>query len=231
MRQKKTRIIVLLSVLLNASYASAQLGIRAGVNMANDLQSLNREAVSNTFQSENLAGFQAGLVYQLNPKKNGLGFEFGALFAKKGGMFKFEDTGVINSIIKGYREIDYIEVPMNLRLKLNFGGAVGLFGTAGVYGAYALEGKTVFDCELISLIKEDSFDSFMDRIDYGYSFGGGVELLKKLQIGAQWSQGLQKKDTDKSIVDVITTESGGIAPNLKTSGINKVFSITLTYLF
>lgn len=108
-------------------------------------------------------------------------------------MFSLDSTDVINSFVKGYHEINYVEVPMNLRLRLNFGGVVGIFGTAGIYGAYALNGKTVFESDIPSLLKEDSFDGFMDRIDYGYSFGGGIELIRKLQIGASWSQGLQKK--------------------------------------
>ena len=63
------------------------------------------------------------------------------------------------------------------------------------------------------------------------SFGGGIELLEKLQIGANYSQGLQKRDTEQSILDRVTTESGGTAPNLKAKNTNKVFSVTLTYLF
>ncbi len=223
--------ISLLIITLSYTAASAQFGIRAGVNMANEIQSFDHEGISAAFQNENLTGIQVGVVYQLNPKKSGLGFELGALFSKKGGIFKFDSTGVVNSFVKGYREINYVEVPMNLRLKLNFGGVVGVFGTAGVYGAYALQGKTVFESDIPTLIKEESFDSFMDRIDYGYSFGGGVELVKKLQIGATYSQGLQKRDTNQSILDKVTTESGGVVPNLKATNTSKVFSVTLTYLF
>lgn len=142
-----------------------------------------------------------------------------------------DSTSVIQSLIKGYHELNYVEVPMNVRLRLNFGGVVGLFGTAGIYGAYALKGKTVFESDITTLIQEESFDSFMDRIDYGYSYGGGVELLRKIQLGLQWSKGLQKRDASKNILDKIKTESGGIAPNLTAKSSSSVFSITLTYLF
>lgn len=228
---KSKILITLLFILMSVTYMSAQFGIRAGVNMANEIQSFDNEGIAAAFRSENLTGYQVGAVYQLNPKNFGFGFEIGALMSQKGGVFKFDSTGVVNSFIKGYREINYVEVPMSLRLKLNLGGVVGVFGTAGVYGAYALKGKTVFESDINTLVKEDSFDSFMERIDYGYSFGGGVELVKKLQIAAKWSQGLQKRDTNKNILDVINTETGGIAPNLKASSTSKVFSMTLTYLF
>lgn len=224
-------LTTLLILLLSVSYASAQLGIRAGVNMANEIQTFDHEGISNAFHNDNLTGYQVGLVYQFNPKKSGVGFELGALLSQRGGVFSLDSTDVINSFVKGYHEINYVEVPMNLRLRLNFGGVVGIFGTAGIYGAYALNGKTVFESDIPSLLKEDSFDGFMDRIDYGYSFGGGIELIRKLQIGASWSQGLQKKDANKSILEMITTESGGIAPNLKSTSKNRAFSVTLTYLF
>lgn len=225
MKLKTTILSVFLILFSTVSYA--QLGIRAGVNMANELHSFNLESIESALQSENLTGFQAGLVYQLNPKKSGLGFEVGALFAQKGGIFKFDKNDVIQSLIKGYREVNYIEVPVNLRLKISSGGVVGLYGNAGIYGAYALKGKTVFESDIATLVKEDTFDGFMDRIDYGYSFGGGIELVRKLQIGVNYSQGLQKRDTDKSILEKL--DDGGL--NLKATNTSKVFSISLTYLF
>lgn len=199
--------------------------------MANEIQTFDHEGVATALQTDNLTGYQVGLVYQLNPKRSGIGFEIGALLSQKGGVFRMDSTDLVNSLVKGYHEINYVEVPMNFLLKFNFGGVVGVFGTAGVYGAYALNGKTVFESDLSSLMKEDTFDSFMDRIDYGYSYGGGIELVRKLQIGAKWSQGMQKRDTNRNILDVIQTETGGIAPNLKATNVSKSFSITLTYLF
>ena len=229
MKFKITIISVFLIFFSTVSFA--QLGIRAGVNMANELQSFNQESIEAAFQSDNLTGYQVGLVYQINPKKTGVGFEVGALLSQKGGVFRFDKNEIVNSLIKGYREINYVEVPLNLRLRVDWGGVVGVYGNAGIYGAYALKGKTVFESDIATLAKEDTFDSFMDRIDYGYSFGGGVELVKKLQIGAYYSQGLMKRDTNKSILDKVNTESGGSVPNLKATNTSKVFTISLTYLF
>lgn len=227
----KQRYIFIIIILLITTSGYAQFGIRGGVNMANELHSFSQEAVSAAFQGENLTGYQAGLVYEFNPRKSGLGFEIGALLSQKGGIFRMDSADIVQSFIKGYREINYVEVPMNIRLRLNFGGVLGLYGTAGVYGAYALKGKTVFESDIATLIQEDTFDSFMNRIDYGYSYGGGVELLRKIQLGLQWSRGLQKKDTNKNILDKITSESSGTVPNLTAKSTSNVFSVTLTYLF
>lgn len=227
----KIKPIILSIILLMSTSSYAQLGIRGGVNMANELHSFNSDAIEAAFQSDNLTGYQIGLIYQLNPKRSGLGFEVGALLSQKGGVFQVDSTGLVQSLIRGYHEINYVEVPINIRLKMNFGGIIGIFGTAGAYGAYALNGKTVFESDIASIVHADSFDSFMDRIDYGYSYGAGVELLKKIQLGFQWSQGLQKRDANKSILDKISTESGGTVPNLTAKNASKAFSITLTYLF
>ena len=227
----KNRYLLLFIILLFTAPGYSQFGIRGGINTANELHSFNHDAITAAFQGENLTGYQVGLVYEFNPRKSGLGFEIGALLSQKGGIFRMDSTSVIQSLIKGYHELNYVQVPMNVRLRLNFGGVVGLFGTAGIYGAYALKGKTVFESDITTLIQEESFDSFMDRIDYGYSYGGGVELLRKIQLGLQWSKGLQKRDASKNILDKIKTESGGIAPNLTAKSSSSVFSITLTYLF
>lgn len=227
----KNRYFLSAIILLFTATGYAQFGIRGGINMANELHSFNHEAISAAFQSDNLTGYQVGLVYEFNPRKSGLGFEIGALLSQKGGVFRMDSTNFAQSLIKGYHEINYVEVPMNVRLRLNFGGVLGVFGTAGIYGAYALRGKTVFESDIATLIHEDSFDSFMNRIDYGYSYGVGVELLRKIQLGLQWSQGLQKRDANKNILDKISTESGGIAPNLTAKSSSNVFTVVLTYLF
>ena len=227
----KKRYVLLTIILLFTTFGYAQFGIRGGVNMANELRSFNQEAISAAFQGDNLTGYQVGLVYEFNPRKSGLGFEIGALLTQKGGAFRMDSANIVQSLIKGYREINYVEVPMNLRLRLNFGGVVGLYGTAGIYGAYALRGKTVFESDITTLIHEDTFDSFMNRIDFGYMYGGGVELLRKIQLGLQWGKGLQKRDVDKNILDKIITESGGAVPNLTAKSSSNVFSVTLTYLF
>ena len=228
--KSKFAISVILVLLLSAS-ANAQLGIRAGVNMANELQSFNNEAISKAFQSSNLTGYKIGLVYEYNPKSTGFGFEAGALFTQAGGTFKMDSSNVVNSLIKGYHEINYLEVPLNLRYRIGIAGIIGIYGTAGIYGGYIFSGKTTFENEISSLAHSDSFNTFMDRIDYGYSYGAGVEILKKLQVGVNWNKGLQKKDTNKSLLDKITTENGNTVPNLEAKTSLNSFTVSLTYLF
>ncbi|MDR1585629.1 MAG: hypothetical protein LBS07_05590, partial [Prevotellaceae bacterium] len=52
----------------------AQLGIKAGVNMANEIRSLTVEDIEAGFRSENLTGYHIGIVYQVPFSKEQSGF-------------------------------------------------------------------------------------------------------------------------------------------------------------
>lgn len=187
----------------------AQLGIKAGLNMANEIRSFQQSDVAASFSSTNLTGYQIGLVYQAMPKKTGLGVEIGALLSQKGSSFHFDSINVNNGLRNGYKEINYLEVPLNLRYHLLV-GLVGIYGFGGVYGGCALNGSTV--TESTSTTDKEAYKTFADRVDYGYSFGAGVELFRKIQLGGTWSNGIKS-----------TTNSS-------SSFKNKVFTMNLVYM-
>jgi len=205
---KKTFIV--LSFALLALSLHAQTGIRAGMNIAS--QSLH----SNIFNYNNKqsAGFQAGLVYQHMPKQTGFGLESGLLFSRKGGRFEYYDT---DALYKGSNELDYLEIPLNLRYRLTV-GPVGLYAYAGLYGAYLLQAKSTTEGDIEEPKLE--LNKFADRADYGYTVGTGVELLRKVQLGINWNGGL------KDIASVY-----GQTPLHIASGKNKVFSVNVVLLF
>ena len=193
----------------------AQLGIKMGLNIANEIRSFNRADVTAGFKSDNLTGYQIGLVYQAMPKKSGLGFEIAALISQKGSTFS-DSTDVIGIIKQGYKEMNYVEVPLNLRYRLSL-GVVGVYAFGGVYGGYSYSGKVVDEKANTSQI--ETFSTTADRIDYGYNFGGGLEIFRKIQLGATWSRGL--KDTSNTNVGL----------PVSTKATNKVMSFNLVYLF
>ena len=193
----------------------AQLGIKAGINMANEINSLSESDIKAGFNSTNLTGYQIGLVYQVMPKNTGFGVESGVLFSQKGSSFS-DSTNIDNVIKQGYKELNYLEIPVNVRYRLSLGG-VGLYGFGGVYVGYALNGKTVD--ETTEAIQDETFSGFSDHTDYGYNIGAGVELFKKIQFGATWSQGL--KNTSAPFAGLPTP----------TKATNRVYSINLVYLF
>ena len=215
----RNRILLLIVASVFLTFTSkAQLGIRVGVNMAKEIASFSQEDIQNSFKTENLTGYQIGLVYQTYTK--GLGFEVGALLSQKGSVYKIDTTQTASTnLLNAYKEINCINIPLNLRYRVTF-GPIGVFALAGIYGDYALNGKTVV--EAINYEKQESFNNIMDRIDYGYTLGFGVEAIKKVQLAVNWSRGLVKKDESKSYYDF-----GNYQPKSEAS----LFSINLTYLF
>jgi hypothetical protein len=212
MRIKQTFLLILLFC---TTGIYAQFGIKAGVNMANEFKTFSQQAIADAFSSKNLTGYQIGVIYQAMPKKSGLGCEFGALLSQKGSSFT-DSTTVANAITQGYRELNYVEVPFNLRYRLTI-GFIGVYGIAGIYGGYALSGRTVN--EVTNEIQNETFQTFMDHVDYGYNLGAGLELFNKIQLGATWTQGIRNTAFTNTAIPV---------PALAT---NRVFSINLVYLF
>ena len=191
----------------------AQLGIKAGINLANEIKSFKGEDIAAGFSKENLTGYQIGLVYQIVPEKSGFGGDFGLLLSQKG--YTFSDSiSVIDAISEGYKEINYLEMPFNLRYRLKL-GFIGFFGYGGLYAGYALNGKKVI--ETANTTEDINFNQIMNRVDVGYNLGAGVEFFKKIQFGAAWSQGLKNVAADPS--------TGS------ETALNRVFTVRLTYLF
>lgn len=211
---KRVFLIATLIVFSAGTTLFAQLGIRAGINLANEIKSFSNEDISAGFSTENLTGYHIGLVYQTMPQKSGLGGDFGLLLSQKG--YTYNDSlSIANAVLQGYKEINYLEVPFNLRYRLKL-AFLGIYGYGGLYTGYALNGKKVDETQ--NSTEEIGFQNFMNRLDFGYNLGVGVEFFRKIQLGATWSQGLKK---------IESTNSGTTEPE----GINRVFSLNLTYLF
>lgn len=211
MRKKTYSLLLALLIITSGTYA--QLGIKAGINLANEIKSLNSEDIAVGFKTDNLTGYQIGLVYQLTPKKSGIGAELGMLVSQKG--YAFSDSlSLVDAVREGYKEMNYLEAPFKLRYQIKL-GLIGVFGYGGVYAGYALSGKTVVETENTS--EDIGFQDFVDRVDYGYNLGVGVEFFRKIQFGANWSQGIKNTNlSDSQELDSTT---------------NRVFSVGLTYLF
>lgn len=200
--------LILVSVLL-ALGVSAKVGIRAGLNFAG--QSLESDY---DLRLSELTGFQIGAVYQYiyMPKKVGVGGESGVLFTQRGCLFS--DDG---EAVKGYNELNYLEIPLNLRFHAMF-GPIGLYAYAGMYGSYLLRAKSILDGE--SADAKLALGGFAERLDYGYAVGAGIEVLRKFQLGVSWNDGL------KNIADAYKHTDLKIS-----SAKNRMLSVNLVLLF
>ncbi len=147
--------------------ANAQLGVKLGYNFAKQSGS---ELTGMSEKSLNNLMFGAFLEKDLIPL---LDLRIGAEYSPKG--TKYEGGGYYTQA-----KINYLEIPIQAKLKLG-----PVYALGGVYGAYALSGKSETDIpgQENSDIK---FDNDYKRLDYGMKFGAGFQTgLGPLHIFAQ----------------------------------------------
>ncbi|MCC7465760.1 MAG: PorT family protein [Saprospiraceae bacterium] len=161
---------------------SAQVSIKAGVNLA----SVAEDAVEENFaeqSSKSIVGFQAGLAFDL-ATESAFSLQPELLFIQKGGRvsYGFND----NNKVESRYYYNYVEVPVLAKLKFyNTERNTGLYLIAGPYAGLAVSGKvkttlTVFGQsstseEDISFDNDDP-DDRNRRLDWGFSFGGGIKF-------------------------------------------------------
>jgi len=183
----------------------AQFSARAGLNIAKGEFSLAGTDLS----SGSLYGFNAG--FEGNFKITGpLYINAGLLYTQKGTVFEF--------LYKGNLTIEYIEIPLNMKVKFDV-GPINVFAQAGVYGAYSVGNKIAYE--------ESASDDYVfeygtdkdeiDRMDYGYTAGIGAGF-SKISLLFSYEEGFGNiYNTGETI--------------LKTAIVNKVFSVSATFEF
>jgi len=206
---KRFLVINIFLILLTVNVL-AQLGIRVGVNSTEQIRTFIERP--NDFSSEKLTGFQAGLVWQSKFGKSGFATEIGALYTQKGSFYGYT---TVSDTVKKFDELNYIEIPLNIRFMPPINSPINVYGMCGVYFSYLLDGKTFNEIDKSSV--KMNFRSVTERIDVGVSAGAGVQLLGKIQLGLTWNWGFMQ-------TPLSTSE---IVKNFK----NRNFSVNLTYVF
>ncbi|HNZ61713.1 MAG: PorT family protein [Paludibacteraceae bacterium] len=188
----------------------SQFSIQGGINRASEIYVENSASETNLLALKNLTGYNIGILYQT--PQNGWGIATGISLSQKGSIINSD------SLTDVYRQFSYLEIPLHVRYSFCFGD-IGLFGFGGVYGAYALNGQKISET-LESRSKENfTYPDFKNHIDYGYTFGAGIQFFKKIQIQATWNQGL------KNLTNYLNGEKEVFSTK------NKIFSVNLSYLF
>jgi hypothetical protein len=186
----------------------AQFSVVAGLNIAKGDFILGTTNLAN----EPLYGFNAGVVG--NFKISGpLYLNTGVLYTQKGTCIEL--TAVETH--KANLMIEYIEVPVNLKAKID-AGALNLFAHVGLYGAYAIANKMSSDD---SGDDDYNFDfgneeDTMDRLDFGYNIGAGIGF-SSIEILVNYSEGFN------SVYNPMKTVPGSIK--------NKVISLSASFAF
>lgn len=204
MRKTLTALFVIL-VMAVASTTTANAQFRFGVKVGMNVSSLHFN--EDVFDSENRAGFTGGLMCEFTVPVIGLGFDLSAMYVRRNTQF-MED----NDIAKNNR--DYIEIPLNLKYKVNIPAVnhiIRPFLTTGPSVAF--------------LTSRRHINEFLQNktCDFAWNFGFGVELLSKLQVAASYGLGISKALETTGIVNEDN--------HINIDGKNRYWTVTAAYLF
>lgn len=170
--------------------ASSQTYVQGGVNLANITKSASGETQDNNM----LTTFNAGLMHRFN---------VASVFAVETGI-KVDGRGAKANTYFGSSKDDnyiktkfnpiYLEVPLNLVVKLPIQDNMGVFINAGPYAAMGIAGKAKADSKFLGVsssssknIKFNNDDATtsgqegaaynkLKRFDFGLNLGAGVDL-------------------------------------------------------
>ncbi|MBR5102093.1 MAG: porin family protein [Muribaculaceae bacterium] len=195
-----TRYAILMALLLcsGISYGQLRFGLRGGINVS-ELHFDER-----TFDSRNRTGFTGGVTAELDLPLIGLGLEASALYTKRNN----ELVGDYNTYSR-----EYFNFPIHLKYK------IGIIGLSELISPFLFTGPDF----AYLLSKSSTNKSFSNRKSVtSWNVGGGVELVKHLQLSASYSIGLSKamKYIGKDDVNSEVIE-----------GKDKCWTITAAYFF
>lgn len=194
-----------LFTLASASPLFAQfpgLGIKGGANLAS--QEISGEDGGGD-ELDSFPALVAGafMTYRL---ASWLEFQPELLYSVKGS--RFEESGFTATVL-----IDYLEVPLLARVSRRGNGGMGFYAAGGPYAAFQLRARTRMKFSGSTEDRDVSDD--VERADFGFSVGGGVELGHFVFDG-RYVHGLTDVDKDRSDGTKIT---------------NRAISITAGYRF
>ncbi|KAA9041939.1 PorT family protein [Ginsengibacter hankyongi] len=189
---KKLLMIAMLSGTI--TLAKSQVYVQGGVNLANITQTKSGETQDNNM----LTTFNAGILGRFNLSKP-VDLESGLLLQGRGAKANTYFSGSTDdNYVKSKFNPLYLEVPLNVIVRLPIQKDMNVFLNAGPYAAMGFAGKskteskilgaTSTSSENIKFSNDNPFTSQQDdaaynkikRFDFGLNFGGGLDLGKVL---------------------------------------------------
>ena len=173
----------------NIKAQNAQL--KAGVNLANvsttDDGSIDDANMLTSFHVGILSDVRLGGIFHLQP---------GVFFTGKGSKIEI-GRSTENLYVKQTSNPFYVEVPVNLVVKLPFNSESNFFIGAGPYGAIGIAGKAKTDSRVLSFTNhtENNIEfSNDDPLTFGQEEGTGLGVLKRFDYGLNGIVGVEGKN-------------------------------------
>jgi hypothetical protein len=207
---KKILTVAFAMIMLNG--LKAQFYIQGGVNLANITKTTSGQTEDNNM----LTTFNAGILGRFGLSKV-VDLETGLLFTGRGSKAEtyFTSGNTTDNYVKTKFNPYYIEVPLNLVVRVPVKGTHGLFFHAGPYAAIGVAGKSTTDQKLLGITShsendieyanDDPFTSRQEdasyyklkRFDFGLNAGGGLDLGKVL-LKVNYGYGFTKINSTES---------------------------------
>ena len=197
---KHFRIFLLLVALL-AGFASASAGdtFKFGPRVGVNVNSFHFN--QSTFDSDNRAGWTAGLMAEFRIPVIGVGGDLSLMYVRRNASFMER---------YGTDKRDYFEIPLNFRYNfgfLGFGKILTPYIAAGPSAAFLTSRKSVADGNMRNR-----------SVDWAFNAGFGLQFFNHLDISARYGWGLSRAFS-------------GNVDNEKIDGKNRYWTITAAYLF
>lgn len=196
---------IAISLLVAATTLSAQAQFKWGPRVGMNVSLLSFD--KSTFNSENRAGFTAGLQCEFTVPLIGVGADASVMYVRRTAEFMNKVTDA-----KKVSNRDYITIPVNLKYKLNLPAVnhiVRPFVTTGPEFSF-LTSRTAI-----------SNAYYNKEFDWSWNLGLGIELFKHLQVAASYGWGISDSWAVKS----------SVAHAERIDGKNRYWTITASYLF
>jgi hypothetical protein len=165
--------IIFYTIVCFPVFASAQYGIKAGVNFANVTN-------ASSINSESRSGFLAGF-FVAPPSKGILGYRSEVIYSKQGYDYKTNTN-------KGNVELQYILLPQLMCINLT----KLLQLQAGAQMAFLINAEADSTSTTGPAGPYSSVMNYYNKFDYGFAAGAEVHPFQGLLVGARWNISLSK---------------------------------------
>lgn len=217
MKSLKVYLVAIAALVMSAMPAAAQF--RFGPRVGVDVNSMKLE--KSVFNSDNRAGFTAGLTAEFTVPLIGIGFDLSAMYVHRANDISLGNGSVSNMLdvvtSKEFKSRDYIEIPVNLKYKLD------LPVINKILVPYAFTGPSF---SFLASKKAITAAYENKTFDWAWNVGLGLQFFSHLQVSASYGWGMNKT------VKFIGNVSGADLPDTSAiDGKNKYWTITAAYLF
>ncbi len=188
---KAFKLLILVALFLQSEFLPAQnFGIKGGMNLATMLSKDNGNRYSDNFLANSGIHFGFTVEFSLNDV---VALSSEILLTNKGLKNNYnEGDSRISSDIKLY----YIDVPVMLKARYNWGNDKKIFWATGPYQGIGISGQsqttTEFQaervCEKNNVEWGSNENDDFKRLDWGWTFAGGIQI-EEVELGLSYDLG------------------------------------------